>query len=309
MELREVKYFIAIAEEKNLSQAAKKLYISQPALSSFLSKIEAQSNTQFFSRAVNNSLELTKAGEIYLNGCKKILEIYNTMEKQVQELSTEKPQTIRIGVTDERFFRIVVNSVSLLTEIHPNVQIQVVIFSAVELIQKILKGELDLAHSAYIESEKEPGLEYIKLTSVEIDLVVPLFHPLANHTCSNNMAPKRISLNQINNSPMVLQEKSTIFQKVVDKYFEQQNYNPNVKALVNNSYSTLSVVETGLFLGLVPESFHSDQVAYMRLDPPLHYVSGLYYKKNSYLTRAIKDFIDILKETSQINLTFPHTND
>ena len=82
MSLREIKYFIAIAEELNLSKAAKKLYVSQPSLSTFLAKLESEFNTQFFFRAKNNSLTLTTAGKIFLDGCKKIIEICFLKKKQ-----------------------------------------------------------------------------------------------------------------------------------------------------------------------------------------------------------------------------------
>ena len=305
MELREVKYFIAIAEEKNLSQAAKKLYISQPALSAFLAKMENQSNTKFFERSSNNSLKLTQAGKVFLEGSRKIMGIYSDMEKQVRELSSDIPQTITIGMTDERFFRVVVRSIPLIKAIHPNAHIHTVLYPVSELHKKVANGELDFAHSAYIEEERDSSFEYIKLTDVEVDLVTPLDHPLSKYSFLNSMTAERITIDKVKDSPMVLLEHSTILRKIEDNYFEQHGFSPNVNALVNTSYATLNIVETGLFLGLCPESFHSDRVAYIRLNPPLHYISGIYYRKNSYLTKTMYDFIDILKKTSQENISLP----
>ena len=71
MELKEIEYFLIIAEEGNLTRAAERLYLSQPAMSKFLSKLEENYKTKLFSRK-NNTLELTPAGKVYLSGAKKI---------------------------------------------------------------------------------------------------------------------------------------------------------------------------------------------------------------------------------------------
>lgn len=83
MELKEIKYFLAIAEYNNMSLAAEKLFITQPALSHFLSKLESSLNVKLFKKKANNSLELTDAGRIYLESAQKINEIQQDMLRQL----------------------------------------------------------------------------------------------------------------------------------------------------------------------------------------------------------------------------------
>lgn len=79
MKLNDIHYFIVIAEEKNISSAASRLYISQPALSQFLQKLERELNTNLFTRT-EKGLSLTEAGRIYLNGCYHMASIAEALD-------------------------------------------------------------------------------------------------------------------------------------------------------------------------------------------------------------------------------------
>lgn len=89
-QLQQLRYIIAIAEEQNITKAANKLFISQSAMSQQLIKVERELGTALFER-VGRVLKLTKAGEIYVNSAKAILNVerafYEEMEAQKKELS------------------------------------------------------------------------------------------------------------------------------------------------------------------------------------------------------------------------------
>ena len=71
MDVKQQEYFVAIVEEGSISKAAKKLYISQPTLSQFLSKLEAAEGAKLVTRSSNNSLGLTEAGKLFYESAKK----------------------------------------------------------------------------------------------------------------------------------------------------------------------------------------------------------------------------------------------
>ena len=85
MNTRELTYIITIAEEKNLSRAAEKLYISQSALSQHLRKVEESINAPVF-KYTNKKMELTDAGRIYLNGVRNIIALNREMEEELSKL-------------------------------------------------------------------------------------------------------------------------------------------------------------------------------------------------------------------------------
>ena len=74
MDLNQLEYIVTISEEKNISRAAEKLFVTQSALSQALKKLESDLGTELFER-INHSVKLTAAGEVYVQAAKEILEI------------------------------------------------------------------------------------------------------------------------------------------------------------------------------------------------------------------------------------------
>lgn len=84
MDLRQLEYIIAIAEEGNITRAAERVFISQPALSQVLKKLENSLGSPLFVRD-GKSVKPTTAGKIYLNGARAILNIAKAMERNLNE--------------------------------------------------------------------------------------------------------------------------------------------------------------------------------------------------------------------------------
>ena len=85
MSLQSVEYVIAIAEEKSLSRAAERLLISQAALSQHVKKLEKELDARLFERR-HGHLALTDAGRVYVNGVRRVLDIYNKAMYQIYHM-------------------------------------------------------------------------------------------------------------------------------------------------------------------------------------------------------------------------------
>lgn len=96
MNFLNIKYFMAIAEERNISAAARKLYVSQQSLSEHLKKLENEIGAPLFVRG--NTITLTVAGECFLEGAKEILASYDRMISNINTVSEERRSNITIGV-------------------------------------------------------------------------------------------------------------------------------------------------------------------------------------------------------------------
>ena len=96
MDTKLIEYVIAIAEEKSLSKAAERLYLSQPALSQRLKKLEDELDTQLFTRE-RDGLMLTDAGRIYINGGHSILQIKRDALQKISSLTHSSRNTLRFA--------------------------------------------------------------------------------------------------------------------------------------------------------------------------------------------------------------------
>ena len=92
MKLREYEYMLAIAREANMTRAAQRLYISQPALSKLLASVESELGVQLF-RQENRRIVPTAAGKIYLENAEKILSLNHDLERNVRLASSQRELT------------------------------------------------------------------------------------------------------------------------------------------------------------------------------------------------------------------------
>jgi DNA-binding MarR family transcriptional regulator len=93
---RQLKYILTLAEEHNMSNAAQKLYISQPSLSSMLASVEDELGVKIFERR-STHMTLTSAGQCYIEASKNILRIMRDLERQINECNNYTRGTITIG--------------------------------------------------------------------------------------------------------------------------------------------------------------------------------------------------------------------
>lgn len=93
---KEQDYIYAIYQERSFSRAARKLFISQPALSNKIKKIEEQLGVTIFDRS-NNPIQLTPAGKCYIEALEKIMEIEDDLQTQLRQLATRRTDTLTIG--------------------------------------------------------------------------------------------------------------------------------------------------------------------------------------------------------------------
>lgn len=299
MELKEIKYFIAIAETGNMSKAAEKLFISQPALSHFLSKLEASLNVKLFHKQSNNSLVLTDAGKILLQGSKEIAAIHQAVLKQLSEYQAGSGQSITIGLSSERSTQLLTGALPILYDHFPGIKVDIMHHTVTDLKQLVKNGEVDFAYSAY--KQKEPGFEYIPFDTLKIDVLVPAAHRLA-HIASPipNENMNSISLHDLAGEPLILLKKNTVMRDIEDIYFKENRFRPNVQIELLSIASSIAIIrDTQKHIGLFPRGYspyHDGSVLYLNLLPMLPYEVGVYYKKGTQLTKAMKYCITLMRD-------------
>lgn len=299
MELKEIRYFLEIAETGNMSRAAERLFITQPALSHFLNKLEDSLKVKLFQRQSNNALTLTAAGKIYLEGAREIAAIQQSTLQQLSDFQSTSNQTITIGLSSERATKLLADILPAVYEQFPGIKVDVVHHTVERLKQFLKEGQLDFVYSAF--NKKEPCFKYMSFDFLNIDLLVPATHRLAS---LGSLAPHsgmaKISLSELKNDPFILLKKNTVLRDVEESYFSENHLNPNVQMEMLSIASSISVIhEAQYHVGLFPRGYspyHDGSIRYLNLDPPLLYEVGIYYRKESKLTKAMKFCISLMQE-------------
>ena len=153
MDHREMEYVIVIAQEKNLSKAAERLFISQPALSRFLGKLENELGTPLFERK-NRQYIPTMAGELYLDTARKILRLQQQFDAELKSLIQTSRGVISMGITPGRGHTLLPHVLPAFREYFPDYEIQVYEENVETLEQYLMNGTIEVAFFTMLEQAR-----------------------------------------------------------------------------------------------------------------------------------------------------------
>lgn len=196
MELRHIRYFMAIAEEKNFTRAAARLGIGQPPLSQQIKDLEAEVGAQLFHR-VPYGAELTEAGRVFFERVKDIpLQTVEAVHA-AQRASRGETGRLNLGFTGTAALNPVVPAcIREFRRAYPNIEINLEEASSLTLLAGLQANRLDAAILRPSESDP-PELSYLSLASEPLIAALPADHPAAGKG-------RRIDLSILRNDPFIL---------------------------------------------------------------------------------------------------------
>ncbi len=297
MELKKIQYFLSIVEEGSLSKAAQSLYLTQPTLSRFLARLEEEAGVQLFRRNKDSSLELTEAGEAYLNAAKKINKIWQSLEADFSALKESESEHICVAIDNDGLHTFVRSCADVIIKKYPNVTLETHCLNSGEIQRGVLEGKIDIGYTSYYQFKDE--LSYKHIEENEINLVVSKNNSLAKKYCQiAGQKNVRISINELPKStPFLLMREGHVLRQCIDGYMETQNVTPYVPT----TYFRLDYIGKILsgddtLVGFCPNNHIFKELCYIALDPPLYHKRGLCYRKGRKLTEAQKLLVGMMSE-------------
>jgi DNA-binding transcriptional LysR family regulator len=180
MDLRHLKYFLAVAETRNFTQAAASCYVAQSALSQQIARLEKDVGAQLFSRT-SRSVRLTAAGELLEPLARRILADVDTARAALDALSGLRRGRLRLGLVQTRASS--VDLVEVMADYHaryPGIDFHVTNAPSAEMAAAVLAGDLDIAIVGLGPRQIPDGLDHQVLAADPLVLIVPADHALAD---------------------------------------------------------------------------------------------------------------------------------
>src|SRR5436190_4036601 len=178
MELRALRYLVAVAEELNFTRAAEREHVAQPALSQQIKRLEEEVGLPLVERTTR-SVALTGAGEVLVSRARRMLVELEAATAELEALSGVYTGHVTVGVLHTMGPVDVSLVLALFRERHPGVELTVREQSSEELAEMLRHDELELAFLSVTESVERKGLGLRQLVSEELVLVVSLEHRFA----------------------------------------------------------------------------------------------------------------------------------
>ncbi len=180
MELRHLRYFVAVAEELSFSRAAGRVYLSQPALSQQIRKLEEELGVELFHRS-KRRVELTEAGQVLLEGARQALVQIDRTVRAVREVSGAEGRRLRVGFPEYANHTLVADILQAFQERCPNVELEqhemFLLQQTLWQVNELRNGALDVSFLLLPIDDDALALE--RVLGIELVAALPEGHPLA----------------------------------------------------------------------------------------------------------------------------------
>lgn len=298
MELRQLKYFLRVAETLNFSVAARELYITQSTLSQQILNLEHELDQQLFERNSHEVL-ITEAGQMLVPLARECLYDADTLLQRVQELKQMLTGELNIGVTFS-FSSMIAETMADYLKKYPKVKLNVCYASMTELINKLLRHELDLV-LAFKPTEQNAHIESHLLFDNRLAAIVSDHHSLAGK--------KSVTLQELEKYCLVLPAIGMQARNAFEQLIAGANYHPRVKAEVSYVSLLFKLVRQTNYVTILAESTIANEAGLraIPIEAPSNHMQGcIHTLKNAYQKPSTREFIQMLNLSTAIQLSRFH---
>ena len=242
MEIHQLRYFIAVAEQASFSRAADRLRVAQPSLSQQIKKLEDEVGQVLFDR-MPRRVALTSAGQRLLPFARQVLADIANARASVEETRGEISGPVVFGIIPTIAPYVLPELIKKARKLHPRLTLKIIESVTDDLVRALEDSELDLALIS--TCRPAPAFTLQRLGKEALFLLVPPQHRLAQ--------AKAVSAHQLKKDRLLVLHESHCLSAQVARFCRRQGLNPEV-SLEGSQLSTLAaVVATGVGVALVPE--------------------------------------------------------
>ena len=289
MDMKQLEYFVAIAEEGNLTAAAKKLLISQPPLSYQMKMLEEELGVVLLERGSRRTT-LTDAGRALYTRAKTLLDLADVTKRELQDMGRGLRGTLSLGTVSSSGYALLSKRMVEFHNRYPNINFDVHDKNTFQLIEMIKNGVLELAIvRTPFPSE---GLEYLKLSPEPMVAVGTKEHMAAfSHL-------ETLRLLDLANTPIIHYKR---FERLILAVYHKYDLEPNFLCKNEDARTTLLWAAAGLGVGIVPQSitgvFGSNNIETKVIEEKELYTQiAAVWKEKHYLSSVAQSFLEVFAQ-------------
>jgi len=243
VELRQLEYFVAVAEEANFTRAAERVHISQSGISAQVRRLEQQLGAELIDRSARTAT-LTPAGSAALEHARAVIAAASAVQQAVDEVTGLLRGRLVIAMVTACTVRPLFDALSAFHAAHPGVELSLVEDASDRLIELVRSGQADLALTGVAAMPSD--LEGIPVTSERLVAAVPADHPLARR--------KRVTLADIAAHPVICMPKGTGIRTVFDRGCSARAALPDIALQASAPSAVADLAARGLGVAILTAS-------------------------------------------------------
>ena len=306
-------YIYEVYKEKSFSKAAQNLYISQPALSAAIKKIENRLGCCIFDRS-SNPVQLTESGTEYIKSIEKIMDIENRFENYLSNLNQLKTGRLSIGASNVFASFILPAIITKFTNKYPDIKINLVEANSAHLEDQLFSGALDFVIDNYPLNETiyEKHLfcrECLILTvpqifsSNSLALEYQLTIDDIRQGTHLNPGTKSVPLPLFAHDPFIFLRAGNDTRMRADKIVQENGITPKIILELDQLATAYNVACYGMGITIISDTLaqkanYDSTMLYYKINSTHTCRDVFFYnKKNKYITKAMEEFIKIAQTT------------
>ncbi|MDK2919414.1 MAG: hypothetical protein PWQ37_2147 [Candidatus Petromonas sp.] len=291
MNERKLRIFYEVAVKLNMTEVAKKLYISQPAVSQTIKEIEEEFGVKFFDR-IGRKLYLTYEGKVFLNYVRRILNLYDECSKTIKDIKGLKKGKLKIGASTTIGIYILTDIIGKFTKKHKEVDTSITIENTKIITDMILENKIDFAFVEGPVYSDEIIVE--KFCNDELVFITPPDHPWSKL--------KSIDMKKIAEEKIIMREQGSGTREIVENVLNTNGIHYKVDFELGNIEAIKKAVEAGLGISCISKrcikkEVEDGRLAVIRLKRiRIIRKLNLIYHKDKYLSNLFNEFINFAKK-------------
>lgn len=286
MDIRDIKYFCAVAEEGNITNAARKLHIAQPPLSRQVKQLEDELGTQLFSRG-SRRIQLTEAGRLLYERATHILQIVNNTVQEITDLTSCLTGTLAIGTVTTSGVILLPKWIKKFNADYPGITYQLFEGDSYQILELLDVGVIEIG---FIRGDfDQETYNFISLPSE------PLVIAMNQNGCICGDSPTHVRWDELVDIPLILQRR---YIKLFQEHCGQAGFAPQVICTSNELMQDLMWVKSGMGVAPMPQSAANilvdcSLVYKVITDPTIMSRTAMIWEKKRHMSAVAQHFLGL----------------
>ncbi|MEH6551137.1 MAG: LysR family transcriptional regulator [Pseudomonadales bacterium] len=289
MDVESLKAFVAVAEARSFSKAADALFLTQPAISKRIAKLENDLDTLLFDR-IGRQIQMTEAGRALLTHAHRIFTDITQAERAVRAVSTEVSGQLRIATSHHIGLHHLPPILKAFADRYPGVRLQIEFTDSEKAHDEVLHGNLEVAVIT-MALQEDPHIVASLMRRDPLSFMVSNNHPLA--------ADKEIELSELSAHSCILPGLDTYTGQIVNQLFTEQKLSLDASMATNYLETVKMLTSVGMGWTVLPKTMLDSSLKELKITGvQLERLLGYIVHRDHQLSPAAKAFISLLDQTN-----------
>ncbi|MEP7016303.1 MAG: LysR substrate-binding domain-containing protein [Verrucomicrobiota bacterium] len=289
MELRHLRYFVAVAEALSFTKGAEKLHLAQPSLTRQIKDLEDEIHVRLIDRT-KQQVSLTSEGRLFLVDARRVIELSEEIVRSVQRVSHDEPTPLNIGYVANLFYDLLPVTLASFQRSFPRVSINLFDMTCGDQFRALEASKIDLAFVGMHESVVEHGFEFRSIASYETYVALARNNRLAKESV--------IKLKDLRSMFFIGMSEQSYpgYRTWLTQTCQNVGFSPRILQDAEIERTLIQAVSAGLGVALLPDQARKlphENVVFRALNPTVYTESCIAWKTNNP-SLILKAYIDVV---------------